>query len=213
MRPALPTALTSTPSAPPVAPQQPPKPPAPSPALKTAAPEATPRPPPDRAQQLAQELMQARQELSQRQAELRRLSAEQSALRARLGRGLSRVRELESALRAETELRQQAVELHNGTTAALRARIAELEDRLERAPAQPVRTNAKTTDGLRGIRGIGPAYQRALRERGIERVEQIAAWTEADVAEIAAKLKIRPERIRRENWVGQAQELLKARSD
>jgi len=73
--------------------------------------------------------MQARQELSQKQAELRRVTSEKNALRARLGRELSRVRELESAFRSEAELRQQAAELHNNANAALRARIAELEAR------------------------------------------------------------------------------------
>lgn len=173
----------------------------------------------DRAQQLAAELMQARQELSQRQVELRRVTAERNALRTRLVREVARVRELESAFRGEAELRQQATELHTTTSASLRSRITELEQQLlerdqqlargERAPARS--GGGKSSSGLRGIRGIGPAYQRSLREHGIESIEQIAAWTDADVAEIADKLKLRVDRIKRENWVGQAQELVKAR--
>jgi predicted flap endonuclease-1-like 5' DNA nuclease len=162
----------------------------------------------DRAHQLASELMQARQELSQKQVELRRVTSERNALRTRLGRELSRVRELESALRSEADLRQQAAELHNSANAALRARVAELEARPERGPSQ---ATPKTESGLRGIKGIGPAYQRSLREHGVDSIEQIAAWTEAEITSIAAKIKVKAERIQRENWVGQAQERLKAR--
>jgi predicted flap endonuclease-1-like 5' DNA nuclease len=141
-------------------------------------------------------------------------------LRARLRRETDRVHELESALRAEKELRKQASDEHLSAMQGLRNRLAELEAdkeralaRLTAAPAAVPRTAAppaasgKTPQGLRRIRGIGPAFQRALEQLGVERVEQIAAWGPSDVAAFAEKLKIRPERIDKDDWVGQAQRL------
>ncbi len=75
------------------------------------------------------------------------------------------------------------------------------------APAAAPARAAKVVQGLRRIRGIGPAYQRVLEQLGITRVEQVAAWTEADVASYADKLKIRADRITKDDWVGQAKAL------
>jgi predicted flap endonuclease-1-like 5' DNA nuclease len=58
------------------------------------------------------------------------------------------------------------------------------------------------------LRGVGPTYARALRAAGVTSYAQIAAWTDADVVAIAARLGARPERIRREDWVGGARRLL-----
>jgi large subunit ribosomal protein L21 len=44
-----------------------------------------------------------------------------------------------------------------------------------------------------------------LLANGVTSLAQIAAWTDADVEAIAPLLKIRAERIRREEWVAQAQ--------
>jgi predicted flap endonuclease-1-like 5' DNA nuclease len=130
------------------------------------------------------------------------------------------LQELESALRAEKELRRHAAEEHQAALAGLRARLTELEDeknlhvsRLEQAlasahsaPLTPVRS-PKPPVGLRRIRGIGPAFQRALEELEVTRVQQVAAWSDADVAAFADKLRIRAERIYKDDWVGQAQQL------
>jgi predicted flap endonuclease-1-like 5' DNA nuclease len=43
-----------------------------------------------------------------------------------------------------------------------------------------------------------------LEQIGVTRVQQIAAWSEADVRAFAEKLKIKPERIVKDDWVGQA---------
>ena len=60
---------------------------------------------------------------------------------------------------------------------------------------------------MRRIRGIGPAYQRVLEQAGVTRVQQIASWTAADLASFADRLKIRPERISKDDWIGQAKAL------
>lgn len=156
------------------------------------------------------------------QLELRKLGSERHTLRARLRREGDRLRELESALRAEKELRHRAADEHQAALAGLRARLAELDaeksrelSRLEQelvaareagaaaVAAVPARV-AKPVTGLRRIRGIGPAYERALESLSVTRVEQVAAWSDAEVERIAEQLRIRADRIYKDDWVGQA---------
>jgi predicted flap endonuclease-1-like 5' DNA nuclease len=178
------------------------------------------------------------------QLELRKLGSERHTLRARLRREADRLIELESALRAEKELRRQASDEHQSTLAGLRARFAELEaarasevarlsHELEQARAAAARAEAalaaaearaqdaeqarsasaglraasKIPQGLRRIRGIGPAYERLLEQLGVTSVQQIADWGDSDIIGFADKLKIRPERITKDDWVGQAKRL------
>ena len=57
------------------------------------------------------------------------------------------------------------------------------------------------------ISGIGPTIEKKLRAAGITSWDQIAAWTEADVAKWDEELALRG-RATREEWVEQANELL-----
>jgi len=50
--------------------------------------------------------------------------------------------------------------------------------------------------------------EKKLNAMGIERFEQIANWTDGDIAEVDEQLNFRG-RIQREKWVEQAQELAK----
>ena len=61
-------------------------------------------------------------------------------------------------------------------------------------------------DRLILIKGIGPVNERKLNEHGIFHFEQIAAWTQADVAAAEAYLAF-DGRIAREDWIGQAARL------
>jgi predicted flap endonuclease-1-like 5' DNA nuclease len=192
---------------------------------------------------------QLEQRLGATQIELRKLGSERHTLRARLRREADRLRELESALRAEKDLRAQASDEHFGAILGLRSRLAEVESerdqeaaslrvelaqargeleqartQLEQARAELEQARSRLADhaapsasviarasklpqGLRRIRGIGPAYQRVLEQAGITRVQQIASWTEADLQSFADKLKIRPDRISKDDWIGQAKSL------
>ena len=178
---------------------------------------------------------QLEQRLGATQIELRKLGSERHTLRARLRREADRLRELESALRAEKDLRAQASDEHFGAILGLRSRLAEVESerdqeaaslrveleeaRAELEQARPrladhaapsasvIARASKLPQGLRRIRGIGPAYQRVLEQAGITRVQQIASWTEADLQSFADKLKIRPDRISKDDWIGQAKSL------
>ncbi len=141
-------------------------------ARSTAA-SSTPSFRPDgRAQELLAELMSARKELTEKGSELRKVISERNALRVRLAQAQNSARELASASRAEAQLRMQFVDAHAASSAALRARISELETAL--AEASGARKPAEQPT-LRQIRGIGPAFERALLGLGITTVSQIAA--------------------------------------
>ena len=63
-------------------------------------------------------------------------------------------------------------------------------------------------DDLKKLSGVGPALEKKLHENGVTSFAQIAAWTEADVADMDEKLSFKG-RIEREGWIAQAQELTK----
>jgi predicted flap endonuclease-1-like 5' DNA nuclease len=67
-------------------------------------------------------------------------------------------------------------------------------------PAQP----AAAGDNLRLLKGVGPKLATLLNDLGITRFDQIAAWTEADIAAIDPQLGTFQGRIVRDNWVDQA---------
>jgi large subunit ribosomal protein L21 len=51
-----------------------------------------------------------------------------------------------------------------------------------------------------------------LQRAGITTVAQIAELETADIARLAAQIKAQAERIERDDWVGQAQQLIAGRS-
>jgi len=67
---------------------------------------------------------------------------------------------------------------------------------------------AAGADDLKKLSGVGPALEKKLIEAGVTSFGQIAAWTEADIAEFDEKLSFKG-RIQREGWVEQARELTK----
>lgn len=63
-------------------------------------------------------------------------------------------------------------------------------------------------DDLKRIKGIGPAIEKTLNELGILRLQQIAELSEYDIDRVASRLRGFRSRIYREDWIGQARELL-----
>ena len=59
-------------------------------------------------------------------------------------------------------------------------------------------------DDLQEIEGIGPALEKLVNSLGFYHFDQIAAWTEADVALVDAEMKTFKGRITRDKWVEQA---------
>ena len=64
------------------------------------------------------------------------------------------------------------------------------------------------SDNLKLIKGVGPAIEKTLNEMGIFRFNQIAEMSEYDIDRIARRLKGFHSRIYREDWIGQARDLL-----
>jgi len=67
-------------------------------------------------------------------------------------------------------------------------------------------------EDLRRINGIGPRFEAALRKQGITRLSQIAAWSDADVRQVAKALKIPKSRIVKGRWVEAAREMIGSRA-
>lgn len=77
------------------------------------------------------------------------------------------------------------------------------------APAPAAKADAGGLDAsnLSLISGVGPTIEKKLRAAGIASWNDIAAWSEADIARWDEELKLRG-RATREEWVEQAKELL-----
>ena len=61
-----------------------------------------------------------------------------------------------------------------------------------------------STDDLSRIKGLGPKLRTRLAELGVTRFDQIAAWSEADLAAIDAQLGAFAGRPAKDNWIEQA---------
>lgn len=80
----------------------------------------------------------------------------------------------------------------------------------KKAPAKPAAEAAPAAapvDDLKLISGVGPALEKKLNENGITSLKQIAVWTADDIASFDDKLSFHG-RIEREDWIGQAKDLL-----
>ena len=65
-------------------------------------------------------------------------------------------------------------------------------------------------DDLKQISGVGPKLEGVLNDLGFYHFDQIAAWTDAEVAWVDSRLKFKG-RIARDNWIAQATELAKGK--
>lgn len=76
----------------------------------------------------------------------------------------------------------------------------------EAKPAAPKARKAAAGGDLKKLSGVGPALEKKLIAAGVTSLEQVAAWTEADVTKIDEELSFKG-RIEREGWIAQAKEL------
>jgi len=63
-------------------------------------------------------------------------------------------------------------------------------------------------DDLKRISGVGPKLEQTLNEMGFYHFDQVAAWGDAEIAWVDARLKFKG-RILRDDWVSQAADLAK----
>lgn len=103
-----------------------------------------------------------------------------------------------------------AEEEHEAKEAAIHAPRDQMPD--TPADAQAVAAAVKlhlqdSPDDLLRIKGLGPKLAELLGSMGISRYDQIAAWTDADVQEMDAKMGRFAGRINRDDWRTQAKYL------
>lgn len=91
------------------------------------------------------------------------------------------------------------------TAAATAPKAATAKAAAPKAKAAPAAASGEGDD-LTQLSGVGPALLKKLNAAGITTFAQIAAWTEADVADFDEKLSFKG-RIEREGWIAQAKEL------
>ncbi len=91
------------------------------------------------------------------------------------------------------------------------ARYRQLVIDIENNAPPPILSGAAGPDDLKLIVGIGPVLERMLHNLGIMSFQQIARWSERDIADFDARLPEFPGRIRRDQWVTQARSLHQAK--
>ncbi len=132
------------------------------------------------------------------QAQADRLGADLAACRARGQQDAARIAALEADL-----------------AAAQQAARALAEQQAQQAPgAGPARLSAPiggVADDLKRIRGVGPKLEALLNRLGFWHFDQIARWTEAEVAWVDENLEAFKGRVTRDDWVAQARELAAGR--
>jgi len=96
-------------------------------------------------------------------------------------------------------------DIMGGMGELIAAAAAQEIDRAEQAEAVEAAEGAAPAgaDDLGRIKGVGPKLVARLGELGVTRYDQIAAWTDADVARIDAQLGPFQGRIVRDAWVEQ----------
>ena len=78
----------------------------------------------------------------------------------------------------------------------------------KKAAAKPAAEAAPAVvDDLKLISGVGPALEKKLHDNGVTSLSQVAAWGPDDIASFDEKLSFHG-RIEREDWIGQAKDLL-----
>jgi predicted flap endonuclease-1-like 5' DNA nuclease len=147
--------------------------------------------------ELEEQLDLAKRTLAMRDAEIRTLLTQRDA----------RIAELEG-VRSQLAAREFSIKELEFAVLAKETKIRDLEKEMEslRAPGEG------PGDDLQLIRGIGRGFERELKRIGVRTFDQIAAWTQADIDDIAPRIKAQPERIRRDGWVQHASELIAQRS-
>ena len=149
------------------------------------------------------------------------LNAELARLRAQLRARDAYLAELERALDERTrQLSLAGIQTMNDVARMLGQlrgqafRVAELESELRNVGLYAAELRAAARSGeqaspgqLQRVRGIGPRYAAQLAAIGVTRLAQLAAWSDDDVARVAALLHIAPSRIAREGWIDQARAL------
>lgn len=93
----------------------------------------------------------------------------------------------------------------SGSTAATSA--VAYEDEAPEGPELLDAPRGGTADDLKRMEGVGPKVEEALNDLGVWHFDQIAGWSEADLAWVEAQLPTLKGRAVKNDWVGQAKAL------
>jgi large subunit ribosomal protein L21 len=85
------------------------------------------------------------------------------------------------------------------------AAATKAESKVVAAPKAEAAPVAAVGD-LKKLVGVGPALEKKLIAAGVTSLEQVGAWTDADVSKIDEELSLKG-RIEREGWIAQAKDL------
>lgn len=132
---------------------------------------------------------------------------------------LAEFEEKAKALDGDASSARFRVRLLENEVAEKAAMIKNLETELSKKPAfehrdwsdhpfvRPVVEDSNEKDDLTLIKGIGPAFQRKLNSLDIFTYRQISEMGGEAVARLAEAIEVFPDRIHRDNWIGQATKL------
>ena len=162
---------------------------------------------------IKEEQEQNRNEASRKQDELLSLKPKVQLADVELGRISVQIRQLENQLAESKSANQKLeVELEECRTSKSSGRKEPVfSDFIAGQRLGISEASASEKDDLKLISGIGPVIERKLNAIGIYTFKQISEFTPYAIEQVTAAIKFFPDRIGRDNWIGQAAALMRHR--
>ncbi|NRA31945.1 MAG: hypothetical protein HRU17_01260 [Polyangiaceae bacterium] len=111
-----------------------------------------------------------------------------------------------SALEAASSADEAGPSQDDGRISELEARLSVAKNSIALLTEKLAQSPAVACDFTQ-LKGVGPAFAKALRAQGVSSFAQMAGWTPEEIEEIAPKLKTTVARIQRDAWVESAVQL------
>ncbi len=162
---------------------------------------------------IKEELEQNRNEAQRKQDELLSLKPKVQLADVELGRMSVQIRQLENQLvEAKSANQKLEVELEEcKASKSLGRKEPVFSDFIAGQRLGISEASAAEKDDLKLISGIGPVIERKLNAIGIYNFKQISEFTPYAIEQVTAAIKFFPDRIGRDNWIGQAAALMRHR--
>ncbi|UXE66112.1 MAG: hypothetical protein KA713_16875 [Chryseotalea sp. WA131a] len=155
-------------------------------------------------ERLKSELASYQQDIQSKKEELQNLRPKMQLADLELGRITMQFRQLEmqlkEAIQKNQELTNELAQIHSTKSAT---------SSLASVPEKSAQKEKLQKDDLKLIVGIGPKIEKKLNKLGIYTFEQITELSPEMVDQVNTKLKSFPDRIARDNWMGQAAKLIR----
>jgi predicted flap endonuclease-1-like 5' DNA nuclease len=126
-------------------------------------------------------------------------------------RATFQMKQLENQLAEIKEVNQKLSHVQEVTPSASARKQPVFSDFIadQRLGASPILEKDK--DNLKMISGIGPVIEKKLNTLGIYTFRQISEFTPQTIDHVTSSIKFFPDRIGRDNWIGQAAALARHR--